>query len=35
MFGVVRGAIAAALVTGVFWGCGDERRMPSLAPEAG
>lgn len=34
MFGVVRGAIAAALVTGVFWGCGDERRMPSLAPEA-
>lgn len=30
----IRGAIVAALVSGVLWGCGGESRMPSLAPEA-
>ncbi|MDE2998772.1 MAG: ABC transporter substrate-binding protein [Gemmatimonadota bacterium] len=30
----IRGAIVAALVTGVLWGCGGDSRTPSLAPEA-
>lgn len=34
MYFRIRAAIVVALATGGLWGCGDERRTPSLAPEA-